>query len=166
MKSTFLRSGIALAAVVSVAACGGTAQTPTSPSAATGGALAAASDGSTLKVSAPALISPIGGARVDSLRPTLTWAAVSGTYTSGGVNPTYDVEVTTGGQVVFTATVDTTTFAPTTNALNNTEYSWRVRARQDGATGPWSASATFTTPQANTGGLVVDGFRTPDPPAG
>jgi hypothetical protein len=67
---------------------------------------------------------------------------------------------------VFTATVETSNYAPTTNALNNTEYSWRVRARQDGATGPWSAAATFTTPTANTGALVTDGFRTPDPPAG
>jgi hypothetical protein len=166
MMSSVLRAGFAVAAAVIVAACGGTPQTPTSPSAAAAGTLTAASDGSTLKVTAPALVAPIGGARVDSLRPTLTWAAVSGTFAASGVSPTYDVEVATGGQVVFTATVETTSFAPTTNALNNTEYTWRVRARQDGATGPWSAAALFMTPQANTGGLVVDGFRTPDPPAG
>ncbi len=68
--------------------------------------------------------------------------------------------------VVFTANVTATTYQPTTNALNNTIYAWRVRARQDGATGPWSAEATFATPLANSGGLVTDGFRTPDPAPG
>ena len=109
---------------------------------------------------------PIGGARVDSLRPTLTWAPSSGTYATEGLSPTYDIEVMTGGAVVFTANVSGTSYQPTTNALNNTMYGWRVRARQDGATGPWSAEATFQTPVAAAGGLVTDGFRTPDPAPG
>ena len=166
MMRTFLQTATALAAAATMAACGGTAQSPTSPTAATGGEQTAAADGSTLKVTAPALIAPIGGARVDSLRPALTWAASSGTYVTAGVSPTYDVEVMTGGAVVFTANVSSTSYQPTTNALNNTTYTWRVRARQDGATGPWSAEATFQTPVASTGGLVTDGFRTPDPAPG
>lgn len=164
--STPFRFAAALAATVILAACGGTPQTPTSPSAAAGGDPTAAADGSTLKVSAPALIAPIGGARTDSLRPTLTWAPSTGTYVTAGVSPTYDVEIITGGAAVFTANVSGTSYQPTTNALNNTAYTWRVRARQDGATGPWSAEGSFQTPVASSGGLVTEGFRTPDPAPG
>ena len=60
-------------------------------SAGVGGSTAAAADGSTLKVSAPAVIAPIGGARVQSLRPTLSWTESTGTYTSA--SPSYEVEV-------------------------------------------------------------------------
>ena len=168
MKSTFLRAGLAMAAVVSVAACGGTAQTPTSPSAAAGGSLAAAADGSTLKVSAPSLVSPIGGARVDNRRPTFTWTAATGTFAANGVNPTYDLEVSgTDGAVLLTTNVAGTTYQPTVDAAFNTTYNWRVRARQEGATGPWSAVGNFVTPQqAAAGGLILEGFKTPDPAPG
>ena len=74
-----LRAGVVLA-VVGSAACGGTSQSPTNPTAAAGGSDTAAADGSTLKVTAPALIAPIGGARVDSLQPTLSWAASTATF--------------------------------------------------------------------------------------
>ena len=169
MKSTFLRSGFAVAAVVGVAACGGTAQTPTSPSAAAGGNLAAAADGSTLKVSAPALVSPIGGARVDTRRPTFTWTAASGTYAANGVNPSYDLEVSgADGAVLLTTNVTGTSYQAAVDAAFNTTYNWRVRARQEGATGPWSAVGNFVTPQqaAATGGLILEGYRTPDPAPG
>jgi len=166
MLRAFWKTGAALTAAVTLAACGGTPQTPTSPSAAIGGDASAAADGSTLKVTAPALIAPIAGARVDSLRPTLTWAASSATFAGDGLSLTYDVEVITGGAAVFTANVAGTSYQPTTNALNNTTYGWRVRARADGSTGPWSAEASFVTPEANTGGLVTEGFRTPDPAPG
>jgi len=167
MNSTFLRSGIAAAAIVSVAACGGTAQLPTSPSAATGGTLAAAADGSTLKVSAPSLVSPIGGARVDTRRPTFTWTDSAGTFTAS-VNPTYDLEVSgADGTVLLSTNVAGTSYQSTVDAAFDTTYNWRVRARQDGAAGPWSAVANFVTPkQQATGGLVLEGFRAPDPPPG
>jgi hypothetical protein len=66
-------------------------------------------------------------------------------YVTDGVSSTYDVEVMTGGAVAFTANVSSTSYQPTTNALNNASYTWRVQARQDSATGPWSAEATFRT---------------------
>jgi len=160
------RAGRVLPAILFLAACGGTPTTPTSPSAATGGDLTATADGSTLKVTAPALIAPIGGARVDSLRPTLTWTASTGTYASPGVALTYDVQILTGGAAIFEANVAATSWQPTTNALNNTTYGWRVRARAGSDVGPWSAEGTFQTPEGSTGGLVTEGFRTPDPAPG
>ncbi|HTM34644.1 MAG TPA: hypothetical protein VL263_25220, partial [Vicinamibacterales bacterium] len=80
MTSTFWKSGAALAAILTIAACSGSPMSPTAPSATTGGSTAAAADGSTLKVTAPSLVSPIGGARITTRKPQLQWTDVSGTY--------------------------------------------------------------------------------------
>ena len=80
MTSTFWKSGAALAATLTVAACSGSPMTPTSPSAAPGGSTTVAADGSSLKVTAPSLISPIGGARIETRRPQLQWTGSTGMY--------------------------------------------------------------------------------------
>ena len=152
-----------MAAAVMMVACSSTPQTPTSPSAGLGGSMAAAADGSTLKVTAPSLLDPTGEARVETRRPTLAWTASTGTYTSN-VSPSYEVEVSTGGTVVYNVTVAETTHQVNIEAEFDTAYSWRVRARQEGAAGPWSASATFLSPLP--GGGVTTGYRTPNPPPG
>ena len=162
MTSTFWKTGAALATAATLAACSGTAQSPTSPSAATGGSATAAADGSTLKASAPSLIDPVGGARVSNLRPTLSWTASTGTYAS--IAPSYDVEVYSGSTLVYSASVNGTSHQVGADANFDQIYSWRVRARQDGAVGSWSASATFQAPQAGAG--VNTGFRAPDPAPG
>jgi hypothetical protein len=162
MTSTFWKTGTALAAAVTLAACSGTPQTPTSPSAAIGGTATAAADGSTLKATAPSLIDPIGGARVGSLRPTLSWTDSTGTYAT--IAPSYDVEVYGGSTLLYTASVNGTSHQVGADANFDQIYSWRVRARQDDAVGPWSASATFQAPQAGAG--VNTGFRAPDPEPG
>jgi hypothetical protein len=167
MTSTFWKSGAALAAILTIAACSGSPMSPTAPSATTGGSTAAAADGSTLKVTAPSLVSPIGGARITTRKPQLQWTDVSGTYASAA--PVYEVEVTAEGAVVYTAMVTGTAHDVTSDAAYNTTYTWRVRARQDGAAGPWSASGSFVSPNqppVNTGGLITEGFRTPDPGPG
>lgn len=162
MTSPFWKAGAALATVATLAACSGTPQTPTTPSAASAGSTAAAPDGSTLKVSAPVPLAPTGGARVDSRRPTLSWSGADGTYTS--VVPSYEVEVTSGGAVVYSAIVEGTSHQVGVDAALDTAYAWRVRARQEAAFGPWSAAATFQSPQITQG--VTTGFRTPDPAPG
>ena len=118
MKLTFWSTGAALAATVAMSACSGAPQSPTSPSAAVGGAATAAADGSTLKVSAPSLVSPINGARVDSPRQLLSWTASSGDYV--GAAPSYDVEVSAGGAVVYTANVGGTEHQPTVDTAVDT----------------------------------------------
>jgi hypothetical protein len=162
MNTPLFRVTSAFLASLTIAACSGTPQTPTSPTAAAGGDQTAAADGSTLKVTAPALISPINGARVDSRRPLLSWTASTGTYVTTA--PGYEVEVSAGGAVVYTATVTTTEHQPTADTAFDTAYTWRVRARQDSATGPWSAVGTFQS--ALPSGGVTTGFRTPDPAPG
>ena len=55
---------VLVAGGATIAACSGPAHGPTAPSAAAGGDVSAASDGSTLKTSAPRIVSPTGGASV------------------------------------------------------------------------------------------------------
>ena len=162
MKLTFWNTGAAVVATVALSACSGAPQSPTSPSAAIGGEATAAADGSTLKVSAPSLLSPINGARVDTIRPLLSWTASSGNYV--GAAPTYDVEVSAGGAVVYTANVAGIEHQPTADTAVDTAYTWRVRARQDGATGPWSAAGNFQSALPGSG--VLTGVNTPDPAPG
>ena len=106
MTRMYWTTGAALAAAVTMAACSGKPQTPTSPSAAAGGSAAAAADGSTLKASAPSPVDPIGGARVGSIRPTLSWTGSAGIYTD--ISPAYNVEVYSGNTLVYSATVNAT----------------------------------------------------------
>jgi hypothetical protein len=165
MMSKLTRFGAACAAALALASCSTSPQSPTSPSAAAGGSTAAASDGSTLKVTAPVPLSPTGGARVDSRRPTFEWTASTGTFV--GASPSYEIEVTSGGTVVYSIVVSGTSHQANAEAAYDTEYSWRVRAVQDGAVGPWSASSTFRSPlPPSSGGGVTTGYRTPDPPPG
>lgn len=146
MTSVCWKSCVALAGLVVMAACSGSPQNITAPSAASGGTGAAAADGSTLKATAPALAAPINGTTVDTLRPTLSWGPSSGSFVS--VTPSYELHVLQGGAVVYTATVSQTEHQVGTDAVADTEYQWRVRATLDGAVGPWSSLGTFRTAAA------------------
>lgn len=144
-----LLTAVAAVALGAAVACSETRQAPLSPSG-TLGSLDAAADGSTLKVSAPTPISPTGGGRVDTRRPTFTFGSSSGRYVS--TTPGYRLELldaSTGailgaqalpaGQTAFTVEAD---------LAADTTYAWRVRAEIDTAFGPWSSAATFQTPAA------------------
>jgi hypothetical protein len=164
MMRTLSKAGVPLAAAVLMVACSGTPGTPTSPSAAPGGATTAAADGSTLKVTAPVLLSPENGTRVDTRGPVLRWQNSSGRFASG-LTLSYEVEVSTGGAVVYTATVAETqggTQHTPPEGQYDTSYTWRVRARLDGNTGPWSAASGFTTPEQPTAGGPVGASRVID----
>lgn len=145
MKKSFVTIGVALSATFAVHACSSAPQSPTSPSAAVGGSSTAAADGSTLKATAPTAVSPGGGERVNSRRPTLTWTESTGRFGSMGAL-SYDVEVRAGGSVVYAATATGTSHEVQNEGEFDTEYTWRVRARLDQAFGPWSAPATFISP--------------------
>src|SRR5688572_26572773 len=96
MYGVKFRSLIATAGLVSavlVSACGEDPATPTpTPLPSTGG--------TSLKVSAPAIVSPSGGAAINSRNPTLVLRPSLGTYTQQPVS--YEVQVlTTTGDVVY-----------------------------------------------------------------
>ena len=132
-----------------------------------------------MKVTSPAIISPIDGVTVDTRTPTLHWANSTGHY--GSVGLAYTIEVSTPAAVVYTRTVGET---PNTGShrielelTQGTVYSWRIRAALGTLVGPWSIWAEFratapvvVVPPPTTGSPTPTptptGFRTPDPPAG
>ena len=176
LKKTFYRAGLSFVLAAVVAGCSSTPQNPTSPSAATGNTVAAtASDGSTLKVTSPAIIAPIDGVTVDTQTPTLHWANSTGHY--GSVGLAYTIEVSSPAAVVYTRTVgespNTGSHKVELGLTRGTIYSWRVRAELGTLVGPWSIWADFkpaapvvVAPTPTAGGPSPSGFRTPDPPSG
>ncbi len=176
MTKTFYRAGLSFVLAAAVASCSATPQNPTSPSAAIGSNVAAtASDGSTLKVTSPAIISPIDGIIVDTRTPTLVWGNSTGHY--GSVGLAYTIEVSSPSAVVYTRTVgesaNTGSHKVELELTQGTVYSWRVRAELGTQFGPWSIWAEFkpaapvvVVPPTTSGTPSPTGFRTPDPPSG
>ena len=143
-------SVVAMVAIVALGvSCTGTPMSPTSPSAASGGTSAANADGSTLKVTAPGVVSPFDSERVDSRRPTLVWINASGKHTPVGFF--YELEVVNSADtVVYSATVGETpnngSHTPPADLAYNTQYGWRIRAGLATERGPWSVWGIFFTP--------------------
>jgi hypothetical protein len=144
------RYGLALFCSVLAVACGKDAGdgpapgSPTAPSEAP-----AAADGSTLKASIPAALSPRDGARVDTVRPALTFANATGRFRQTTL--TYRVEIYEGTTLAHTLTLPQaagaqSTATPDTDLKHDTAYRWRVRAEQASAFTAYSGFADFTTP--------------------
>ena len=156
-----------------IAACSGAANGPTSPSAAAGGEVAAAPDGSTLKTPAPRIVSPTGGASV-AAAPTLVAEPTVGRFSTLVVRT---ARFQLSESAAFTTITDEGTATGAVNGLitytvqraqgAGRRIYWRTRAELDGAVSPWSATAEFVVsgtaaPPPPPGG----GNRTPNPPAG
>lgn len=157
---------VSLAAVAAIVAlgvsCTTTPMSPTAPSAADGGSLAANSDGSTLKVSAPAVVSPFDSERIDSRRPIFVWLNATGK--NGSVGLAYEIEVRDeADRVVYHAIAGETPGNGSHTVpfdLNyDTPYAWRIRAALGDDRGPWSVWGNFrtVTPPAPTTPTVSDG---------
>ena len=119
---------------------------PATPVAPTSSGPAAATDGSTLKTSAPALQSPSNGARLTSSTVVLT-AGTSTPQFAAGVPLQYRFQVMNpAGTIVAQALVGspTWTVTPELSAFNTT-HTWRVRAEYLGEAGPWSNTMSFIT---------------------
>jgi hypothetical protein len=155
----FFRLGSCLALLMAGAACTNAPQTPTAPSASVGGSTADAADGSTLKVTAPALVSPVDGARAEDRRPTIIWVNSAGRY--GTVGVAYDIEVSTPTTVVYSMTVGETpdigSHLLPFDLDYDTVYSWRVRAHLGDTLGPWSSWASFLSPTRPIAAAPVPG---------
>jgi hypothetical protein len=138
-----------MAAAAILASCSNAPQVPTAPSANAGGTAAATGpDGSTLKTSAPALISPVERARAEDRRPMLIWANAVARY--GAVGVAYDLAVRTPTATVYEQTVgEGENFGAHLIPFDleyDTVYSWRARARLGNEVGPWSNWAEFMSP--------------------
>jgi hypothetical protein len=156
-KRFVLCSATALLALV--VACSKTAETPVSPGAADDVTAAAIpADGSTLKVNAPNPVSPTNNAQPDG-SIVLVATKAQGKFTN--INPTYEFEVkNAGGGVVYSrvtggvgAGPDNVQHTVETALEFDSPHTWRVRATQGSAVGPWSTTASFRTP---SGGYIRD----------
>lgn len=134
----------ALPSLLFAAAC---SQAPSAPLSPTGieSASTANPDGSTLKVTAPTILEPRGGAVVDTLRPSLVFAPATGRFTS--VVLQYRIEsYDAAGTLLDSRVVAGGSWTPDGDLPWDTAYAWRVRAELDGRTGPWSTLERFQTP--------------------
>src|SRR6187551_1531472 len=154
----------AAATLATVVACSKSTPTPVSPSSSAPGEATAAPDGSTLKVSTPAIVSPTGGTQ--AIDPVILTASKStGKYTD--VTPTYEFQVRSGSTVVYTSGViggvgsgnNVTHTVPSSGLTPDTNYTWRVRATSGTAVGSWSSDATFRSPV----GAYIRGNEIRDP---
>ncbi len=162
MTKKLLLFGIAALAVFAMA-CGEQASTPAAPTpAVSSDTAAAATDGSTLKASAPAPQQPANGSTTTLLTPSLVIANSTLKYL-GDVSMTASlqhrvvVETSAGAQVLDAKTVpspgtDLSVYAvPAGILLADTAYRWRARAELGSSVSPWSAYWTFRTPKSGGG---------------
>jgi len=134
----------AVAMVALAVACGSDgSKTPTSPtSAATVGDSAAAADGSTLKATAPAPVSPTGGGEITVPLPTLQWTASTGKFVPATF--TYRAQLLNAAGALVKETTTSGLTWTLTDALDvGVNYQWKVRAESGSSLGPWSTVATF-----------------------
>ena len=148
---------VGLICMALAAACADQAGNPASPSAGLSAGLNAAADGSTLKATAPGLVSPINSVRVDDPQVTLV-ISNSTTAFASGVALTYQFEVSnSAGTVIHQSSAvaagsGTTPYIVPTQLEGDQTYQWRARAQSQGASGPWSARAAFV--QSTTQGYI------------
>lgn len=153
-----LMTGAALLALA--IACSRESATPTSPTGSAAATAAAAADGSTLKVSAPGLVSPLNDApQTDA--PTLTVTAATAKYADALPGPlTYHFQVlnAAGTVVADSGQVGSLTYRVAVQLEFKVRYTWRVRAEIGTNVGPWSAAGSFVSPEGGyiRGGEVFD----------
>ena len=111
-----------------------------------------------LKASAPTPTSPAGGAEIPDVRPVLEIAnaepdeAFLAAYAEDNFQYQFEIYRVVGGSrtaVEAAATVPggsgSTSYRVATSLDRAASYTWRARAFFDGAYGPWSVDATFST---------------------
>lgn len=152
-RSTLVLTGLAALLAIGVA-CSRHPASPTSPTAgSTAAGSGAASDGTTLKVTAPSPTSPVGDVRVQEPPPTLVAAASSFKY-GGSATLVYHFQVfNAAGIMIEEAVVGITSYKMTSTLATNARYTWWVRAESGTAFGPWSPKVSFLTPE-ETGGYI------------
>lgn len=115
----------------------------------------APADGSTLKATAPAPVSPVNGQKPSvSLELTVTNSTME---FGSGVTPLYRFEIYSGSTRVYESPLvpagnGTTTHAPNVQLNPDQPYQWQARVEAQGAVGPW------TTPRASFTGFVSGGY--------
>src|ERR1700674_1201452 len=107
--------------------------TPTTPN--TGGTSGAASDGSTLKVTAPVPQSPVGGTKPSTGPATLVVSASTAPFTSTPAVQYLFQVFNSASAKVEDVVVSSTTHPVSAELTVNQTYSWQARAEYQGAVG-------------------------------
>jgi hypothetical protein len=142
-----LRTATRLAAaalVAAIAACGGQTAAPAAPTPPDQTATVV----SALNASVPTPQSPVNNERIAASRtagPTLVATAAA-----SAVSPQYRFRVFSDNGVVAhdSGLVSSLTWTVPVLLTPNASYTWRVRAEYQGLLSPWSAVASFSTPDA------------------
>jgi hypothetical protein len=143
MYKAFQAIAILAGACVVSATVACSVDTPLTPAPAPPKASAPA-DGSTLKATAPALVSPTGDVAIADARPTLIIGASTGQFTTTPLLYEFQLMSDSGALVQGTTQAGTSWTYPSDLSFD-TPYRWRARATLSGATGPWSATGRFYT---------------------
>ena len=145
-------------------ACSKSTPAPTSPSTTSQPETSANADGSTLKASTPAIVSPNGGTQVSD---PITLTASKATAKFQDVTLSYQFQVRSGSTVVYDSGIvagsvsgnNVSQTVPGTALNSDTDYTWRVRPMYQTAVGSWSADASFKSPV----GAFIRGNEARDP---
>jgi len=162
MKRRFWLTSTLVAGIALTIACGNHSAAPNSPSSAAVASSNAASDGSTLKATAPTLQSPIKGVKLDpGTNLTLVVGNASAKFASGTpLAYRFQIFNASGAQVYNSPLVagggsGTTSHVVTTVLDGDQTYSWQARVEYNGAFGPWSGRESFIAPVND--GYIKDG---------
>jgi len=170
--------GAAVAALcaLTLAACEGSINSPTSPSLLRGSVSGASNpDGTTLKVTAPNAAFPLNEATGVGIIPTLVAVPSRGRIPSTSLPHRFQVSPTNTFEEIVrtgTGTFDSqgiVRFVIDQALTTGAKYFWRVRAELEDQPGPWSAVMSFTTTGTTpptTRPDVPGENRTANPPAG
>lgn len=155
----------AIAALVALAAACGSDSKPANPTTPSASVAAdgtnAGADGTTLKVNAPALTSPIGGVRLETGEATLVFQAATGKFVQGQPY-TYRVQLLSAASTLLEEkTGSALSYKMTTQFDTDTLYRWRVRAEREGMVGPWSVTETFKSMLKPSGYIKPDEIYDP-----
>lgn len=143
----------AMCTLTVVVSCSKQSSSPSAPSSVNQASAEANADGSKLKVSAPTVLSPINN--VTLVQDTLAVLAISNsalTFASEAAL-TYRFELfNAGGTILFTAPsvaagAGTTSVTVPLELEVDRPFTWRARPESGGEVGPWSATASFRTPE-------------------
>jgi hypothetical protein len=130
-------------------ACSSNSSTPLTPTTpGTVGSLGTASDGSTLKVTAPVVQSPANGTKPSTGPATLVVSSATAQF--AGTPPLqYRFQVFNGANaMVENALVNSTSHAVDADLTVNASYTWQARAEYQGSVGPWSTKSAFIAPES------------------
>jgi hypothetical protein len=146
-KHTILAFAVAAATAVTLA-CSKSPAAPTSPAGTPPVSGEVGPDGSTLKVGAPTLVSPVGGIEVSDRSPDLVLNNVSAKFANVALSYVFQV-VDEDGVVVYTSpAVPAGANGQTRHEVNknldfNEGHTWRAWAVYQGQRGPRSSIANF-----------------------